>query len=217
MEQRQDPNNSAPWTDRTNSGTRVNSTRQSRALPFRRMLPAIATQQSRVESINTSSPACSNEDSERAATPSSSRFKVTDASIDPEKQHEVFAPSAAPPRLGPSLTKRHVARQTTRGDMNQSIIQKETSQLLQITEGVRRRVSTVLKYAGIDIDTETDKLKQLWQTFDSDGDGTIDYQEFCKYTCDLLEIQKKENGEAATLTMIENRLIQLVTLESKRF
>lgn len=109
-----------------------------------------------------------------------------------------------------------MVKQPTRGDVTQSVIQREASQLLHITEGVRRRVSNVLKFAGIDIDTETDKLKQLWATFDSDGDGTIDYQEFCKYTCDLLEIQKKDNGEAGTFTMIENRLIQLVTLESKK-
>lgn len=147
---------------------------------------------------------------------SSARFTLMDAARDPDRFCESLPTNGAlpPPRQGPiSPAKRSFSKGTSRGD----VLRKETSQLTHISEGVRRRMSSVLKYAGIDIDTDTDKLKQLWLTFDSDGDGTIDYQEFCKYTCDLLDVHRADNGESATLTVIEKRLIQLVTLESKRF
>lgn len=151
--------------------------------------------------------------SSKAALISSARFQVSDAARDPEKTFEP-APVSVVLQQGPSVaTKRSLSKGTSRGDM----LRKETSQMAHISEGVRRRMSSVLKYAGIDIDTDTDKLKQLWLTFDSDGDGTIDYQEFCKYTCDLLEIHNADNGESETLTVIEKRLIQLVKVEMKRF
>lgn len=198
--------------------TQVESMQPSAVQATRCVLPATSSRSMRGDGSRVASMRCSTAGSEHQVTSSASRFKMTDASLQQDKFSESSMPRSVasagslPPRLGPSFTRRILTHEGSRGDM----LRKETSQLLHITEGVRRRVSNVLKYAGIDIDTETDKLKQLWQTFDSDGDGTIDYQEFCKYTLDLLEVDKAENGEAATLTTIETRLIQMVTFESKR-
>lgn len=84
------------------------------------------------------------------------------------------------------------------------------------TQQIKQRVTGALKNAGIDLlDNDSANIKSLWGVFDADGDGVIDFREFCRFTTDLLDRRRRKSG-METLTLLEAKFVRLVTRETRR-
>ncbi|DBA01467.1 TPA: hypothetical protein N0F65_005586 [Lagenidium giganteum] len=105
---------------------------------------------------------------------------------------------------------RNSVRRDSSSKLTQPIMRLDT-QRRSAASSVRRRLSSVLKLAGLDFleDTEADRAHGLWDVFDVDGDGIVDYDEFCQYSCDLIHANNTK-GMQQTLTDLEVKLVQIL-------
>lgn len=96
--------------------------------------------------------------------------------------------------------------------MEVSRLQSQSS----FTRQIRQRVTGALKNAGIDLlDNDSASIKSLWGVFDANGDGVIDFKEFCQFTTDLLNRRRRKSGMKA-MTVLEAKFVRLVTRETRR-
>lgn len=83
-------------------------------------------------------------------------------------------------------------------------------------QNIKRRVTGALKVAGLDlVDKESANVKSLWGVFDVDGDGVIDFKEFCQYTMELRDRRRRRSG-IETLSLLEAKFVRLVNREVRR-
>ncbi|TMW67483.1 hypothetical protein Poli38472_011103 [Pythium oligandrum] len=121
---------------------------------------------------------------------------------------------AVEPREPKIFVPSHLRRKSSREILTEPIMRERVS-IEFIPAGLRRRVTSIMKMAGISLpDADSDRVKGLWNVFDVDRDGIIDYEEFCRYTCDLIELQKKKKTQSA-MSSVEAKFVRIVIMEIK--
>nr|CCA23261.1 hypothetical protein ALNC14_094040 [Albugo laibachii Nc14] len=78
---------------------------------------------------------------------------------------------------------------------------------------IKRRISLIIP--GLD-NEEVACTRGLWDAFDTDRDGFIDFNDFCLYSCDLIQQSKTISTTPFSFVLIELKLIRIFQLELVR-